>query len=355
MTAEPKMTAAPPPLDVYGWLADRSGCGHIRIMTPLTELRAHGLRTGWSERLDTNYLPTGALIGQRICNPGPSEMWQRLAKRKHRPRLVFELDDNLWDVDYRSASAHEFFNGPDVVANLNTNIACADAVTVTTAPLADLVRPLNPNVHVLPNYLPAWLLDHQRPRQDGRVVIGWGGSGTHEMDLAEVAPHLRRYLERAPAHVELHLMGQGKPPVRFRQTARETLSWPERHRLPLDRIRWTEWTSSVPDYWRAIDYDVMLAPLRAHNFNAGKSPLRVLEAAILGIPAVASDYGPYADFVQHGVTGLLAKSDHDWAKHLRALVEDDAMRTEMGAAAKRLAADWTIEGHSDDWEKVLAP
>jgi glycosyltransferase involved in cell wall biosynthesis len=360
MNAPPKMTAATPPLDVYGWLADRTGCGHIRIMTPLTQLREHGLRTGWSERLETSQLPR-TLIGQRICNPGkngqpgPSDLWQDLARRKHRPKLVFELDDNLWDVDYRSASAHEFFNGDSVVTNLNTNIQCADAVTVTTEPLADLVRHLNPNVHVIPNYLPAWLLDHERPRRDGQVVIGWGGSGTHEMDLAEVAPSLRRYLERAPARVELHLMGQKKPPQRYRHTARETLSWPERYRLPLDRIRWSPWTNSVPDYWRAIDYSIMLAPLRAHNFNRGKSPLRVLEAAILGIPVVASDYGPYADFVQHGVTGFLVKSDHEWGKHLRALVEDEAMRTEMGVAARRQAADWTIEQHADDWQKVLAP
>lgn len=348
------MTAPPPLLDVYGWLADRTGCGHIRIMTPLTELREHGLRTGWSERLDTTRLPR-TLIGQRICNPGPSEMWQSLARRQHRPKLVFELDDNLWDIDYRSASAHEFFNDRDLVKRLNENIAVADAVTVTTEPLADLVRPLNSSVHVIPNYLPAWLLDHRRPGPNGKVVIGWGGSGTHDMDLAEVAPSLRRYLDGAPAHVQLHLMGQEKPPKRYRHTTRELLSWPERYRLPLNRIRWSAWTKSVPDYWRAIDYSIMLAPLRAHGFNASKSPLRVTEAAFLGIPVVASDYGPYADFVQHGVTGLLVRSDHEWAKHLRALVEDPEMRAEMGANARRLAADWTIEQHAKEWQEVLAP
>jgi len=322
-------------------------------MTPLTQLREHGLTTGWSERLDTNNLPVQALIGQRICLPGPSEMWQKQARRKHRPRLVYEIDDNLWDVDYRSAGAHEFFNSPETGASLNANIRVADAVTVTTEPLADLVRPLNPNVHVLPNYLPAWLLDHQRPRRDGRVVIGWGGSGTHDMDLAEVAPHLRRYLDRAPANVEFHLMGQAKPPTRPRGVAKDRLTWPEQYRLPLDRIRWSPWTLSVPDYWRAIDYDIMLAPLRAHRFNASKSPLRVTEAAMLGIPVIASDYGPYAEFVQHGVTGLLAHSDHDWGKHLRALVEDEAMRAEMGANARTQAASWTIEQHGDDWKKAL--
>jgi glycosyltransferase involved in cell wall biosynthesis len=268
--------------------------------------------------------------------------------------MVYEIDDNLWDIDYRSAKAHEFFNNEGVVDNLNANIRIADAVTVTTEPLADLVRPLNPNVHVIPNYLPQWLLTHDRPRHDDRVTIGWGGSNTHAMDLAEVGPQLRRYLERAPKNVELHVMGEPKPPPRRRGVTLPHTPWTHEYRLPEDRIRWTSWNASVEEYWRAIDYSIMVAPLRPHLFNRTKSPLRVLEAAILGIPVIATNYGPYADFVEHGVTGLLAKTDHDWGRHMRALVEDQAMREEMGANARAKAASWTIEANVDQWRKVVA-
>lgn len=343
----------PARLDVYGWLADRDGCGTIRIITPLTTLRTQGHTAGWSERIDTNQLPTRALIGQRICKDGPTEGWHQIAGTFGRPKLVYEVDDNLWDIDYRSTRAHDFFNEQGIVDNLNANIRIADAVTVTTEPLADLVRPHNPNVHVIPNYLPSWLLHHQRPRHDGRIVIGWGGSQTHDMDLAEAAPQLRRYLNRAPAHVELHVMGEPKPPPRRRGVIRPHTPWTERHMIPEDRVRWTPWNKAVAEYWRGIDYDIMLAPLRPHPFNRSKSPLRPLEAAMLGIPVIATDYGPYAEFVDHGVTGLLAKNDHDWGRHLRALVEDDAMRAELGVNARAKAASWTIEANIEQWEKVL--
>ena len=339
-------------LDVFGWLADRTGCGTLRIMLPLTELRTHGITAGWSERIDTANLPR-TLIGQRICNPGPTKGWHEVAAKRHRPKMVYEIDDNLWDIDYRSQKAHEFFNNDGVVDNLNNNIRIADAVTVTTEPLADLVRPLNPNVHVIPNYLPEWLLTHDRPRQHDRITIGWGGSNTHAMDLAEVGPQLRRYLERAPKSVELHIMGEPKPPRRRRGVILPRTPWVHEYLLPEDRIRWTPWNETVAHYWRAIDYDVMLAPLRPHLFNRTKSPLRVLEAAILGIPVIATDYGPYAEFVDHGVTGLLAKTDHDWGRHMRALVEDQAMREEMGANARAKAASWTIEKNYGTWEKAL--
>lgn len=330
--------AAPlPQLDVYGWLADRNGCGHIRIMTPLTALRGHGLVTGWSERLNTNRLPR-TLIGQRVCNPGPTGTWQRLARKGNRPRLVFEIDDDLWNIDASSERAHAFFAQPEIRANLEANLRVADAVTVTTEPLADLVRAFNTNVHVIPNYLPGWLLQHERPRRDGKVVIGWGGSATHRMDWEQCGQHVRRYLQRAPRQVEFHCIGS---------------DYTKAFRLPPERVRVTPWTATVPDYWQALDLDIMVAPLRAHVFNASKSCLRATEAAMLGIPVIASDYGPYAQFVQHGVTGLLVKADHEWGKHLRALVEDQAMREELGNNARAQAAAWTIETHADDWKKAL--
>jgi glycosyltransferase involved in cell wall biosynthesis len=265
-------------------------------------------------------------------------MWQRLARRGNRPRLVFEIDDDLWDVDASSARAHKFFSDPAVRARLDQNVRVADAVTVTTERLADVVRPLNPNVHVIPNYLPAWLLDHERPHRDGRVVIGWGGSATHAMDFAELKGPLRQFLARTPG-VEFHAIGA------------DYATWMG---LPKDRCRATPWVESVPGFWRAIDFDIALAPLKPHPFNRAKSWIKATEAGMLGIPIVASDVGPYSDYVRHGETGYLVRRDHEWGRYLRALVNDPAMRAEMGAAARRQAADHTIEGNIDAWKKVLA-
>jgi glycosyltransferase involved in cell wall biosynthesis len=249
---------------------------------------------------------------------------------------VFELDDDLWQVDGTSPIAHGFFSQPDVMARLEANIAAADVVTVTTEALAEQTRRYNPNVEVVPNYLPAWLLTHARPQREDGVTIGWGGSATHAMDLAELGGQLRQVMRRNP-HAELHLMGSDF----------------SREMGVRERVRVTPWSKSVPDYWRAIDYDVMLAPLRPHPFNASKSPLRPLEAAALGIPVIASAYGEYEQFVEHGVTGYLVRRDHEWGRYLSELVNDEAARVEMGAAARRQAAAWTIEGNVKRWEEVL--
>lgn len=80
--------------------------------------------------------------------------------------------------------------------------------------------------------------------------------------------------------------------------------------MPRERFRTTRWIESVPGFHAAIDFDVSLAPPRPSVFDYSKSAIRCLEAAELGIPVVASDYGPYARFVPNGETGLLVRRKH---------------------------------------------
>jgi len=340
------MTELPETVDIFGWLADRTGCGTIRVMQPMDALaEATGRSVLYSEKIKTQGFMPKVIVGQRICKDGPTDLWQHVASNEHRPKLVFELDDDLWNVDPSNHSAYDWFlNGFDrkaneyhnVPDNLRANIHVADRVTVTTPALAEIVGQWNDNVHIIPNYLPEWVLEHERPKND-RLTIGWMGSATHTMDWEQASGPVARFLKQNPK-VGFHLIGApyGK--------------W---FKVPEDQIKVTPWIDGVENVWKAIDFDIALAPLRPHLFNRSKSNLKALEAAALGIPIVASDVGPYPDFIEHGKTGFLVKRDHEWGKFLRELVNDEAMRLEMGAAAKEKARQWTLEGHIDEWASVL--
>jgi len=334
-------------VDVFGWLADRAGCGTIRVMQPLDTLEEErGISVKYDEKLQTKGFMPKVLLGQRVCKDSPTNLWQTMAHYPgQRPKLVYELDDDLWNVDPSNVAAFDWFiNGydfrtqtfHDVQGNIKANISVADRVTVTTDALANLVRQYNENVVVVPNRIPEWVLDWERPKNE-RLTIGWMGSHTHSMDWEQAAPHVSRFLKRNP-EVGFHLMG-GKYGNWFK--------------LPEEQVRYTEWINGVENVWRSIDFDIALAPLRPHVFNQSKSNLKALEAAALGIPIVASDCGPYPEFVEHGKTGFLVKRDHEWAKFLNELVNDTDMRAEMGAAAKEKARQWTLEGNIDDWAKAL--
>ena len=321
---------------VFGWAADESGCAYFRLTLPLGELARRGHDTLVSTVMPDDWMSADVIIGQRVCQPGATERWQQLA-RQGRSAMVLEIDDDLMDVDPSNGPAWGFFGRPDIRANIIRNIEVADLVTVTTEHLAELIRHRNPNVTVLPNCIPASLLDAPRCPGPKGVTVGWSGGASHQLDLAEAHSAVRQFLRRYP-DVGLHVMGAAGPDF---------------HRgLPAERVRTTGWIESVPAFHVAVDFDIALAPLRPSRFNRSKSAIRCLEAAALGIPVVASDFGPYAEFVQHGETGFLVRQPHEWSRHLRTLV-DPFTRREMGANAQKLAAEHTIESNIHLWETAL--
>jgi glycosyltransferase involved in cell wall biosynthesis len=107
---------------------------------------------------------------------------------------------------------------------------------------------------------------------------------------------------------------------------------------------------NLVDYLHTLDFDIGIAPLAYNEFNKSKSDLKVLEYASLGIPVVASDFGPYADTVVHGETGFLVKHSHEWSRYLRMLVEDHQLRETMSVNAKLWASERTIQGNVWRWE-----
>ena len=318
---------------IFGWQADSSGCGYYRIMLPMDELARRGYDVEHSERMSERARDEATVIvGQRVCKPGPTRIWKQL-HAQGRARLVYEIDDDLFNIDPSNAAPYQFYTDPEIHDNLVTNIRLADVVTVSTEPLADVIRAINPNVVITPNRIPASLLKVGKIR-NANLTIGWAGSGSHSMDWADAAPQVGRFLWRN-SHVRFHLIGG---------------MFESQRNWPLDQVNVTKWLPAVEEYYHHVDFDVALAPLRPHVFNRSKSAIKALEAAALGIPILASAAGPYESFVQHGTTGYLIRQDHEWVNRLRELSNDHTCRIEMGIAARSQAEQHTVEANLDSWQ-----
>lgn len=305
---------------------DGHACGRYRILLPFDQLQKHGhdvdVNWGYHDRCE-NYR---IIVGQRVGKPEALPIWRRM---KARHRLVYETDDDVFSIDPTNAAAY-LTHSPEVVDAVEFAAGVADLVTVSTQPLAEVMRRYNDNVVVLPNHIEAALLDVQRPRRE-RVTVGWAGGDSHLIDFAAIADQLRRFLRRNP-HVDFHNIGT---------SYLRPFQLPGRH---------TGWAADMWDYYRSIDFDIGIAPLADTVFNASKSAIKAIEYAALGIPVIASDVEPYREFVIDGVTGYLVRREHEWSRRLYELANDEAMRTEMGAKAREHAADRTIEKGWPLWE-----
>jgi len=300
---------------------------------PLGELGKHGH--------DTDCLPAksdigadGAdiVVGQLIGGHEFPEVIHRWWRDLYRhSKLVYELDDDPFEIESHNPVAAAY-NKPVSRDSIQHCIEIASLVTASTEPLAEQMRKINPNVVVIKNRIDEFVLDIDRPRRDN-VVIGWAGGGSHARDIEVCAHGLRKALDQNPG-VEAHFIGAD-----FRAAVRRP-------------IRFTAWCATTTDYYKLIDFDIGLAPLVPSVFARSKSYIKALEYAALGIPVVASDVEPYRDFVIDGVTGFLVRRDHEWSLRIRDLIHDEAMRAEMGAKAKAVAADYTIQKGWPDWESA---
>lgn len=311
-----------------------TGCGYYRIVLPFDHLQ------GWEKGYAAGVPPADAMrasvmVAQRIDRPDSLGLWRRM--RTPSTALVYELDDDVWNIDLLNYAAWNYYGRRDEVRDAVEHAAAiADVVTVTCEPLAELIRQRSGqrDVMILPNYVPAEMLTWERPRRE-KLTVGWGGGASHATDMMEIQKVIRGFLDRDRPDAELHIVGTD-----FRGM------------LGHNHARYTEWEPNPWDYYKKLDFDIGLAPLAKLRFNESKSHIKALEYAALGIPVIASDFGPYHDFVIDGVTGFLCRSKTQWRERLRELASDADLRESMGVKARELAAQHTIEGNWQRWDEV---
>src|SRR5258707_574566 len=193
---------------------------------------------------------------------------------------------------------------------------------------------LPPGSHLTPVPVPFGVLDIERYRNRRKVTAGWQGGASHAADIAMIAPAVRDFLDLPKT--EFHLVGTD-----YSKTVGR-------------KCRFTPWIPAAADlaYYQRIDFDIGLAPLTGTRFDQSKSAIKVLEYGGLGIPSIASDVTPYRDVVVDGVTGWLVRTPEDWSRRLRDLACDPAMRDEMGAKAREVAAAHAIGACWQQWADV---
>lgn len=126
-----------------------------------------------------------------------------------------------------------------------------------------------------------------------------------------------RFLRIATAVPHAHFVLIGDGPLRAK--VREQMNG-------IRNISMCEFTSDLSMVFGALDVLVLTSD------NEGV-PLSVMEAAAAGIPVMAMNVGGVSEIVRDGITGLLAKTEHDLVAGVSRLVIDQTLRLSLGAAA----------------------
>ncbi len=81
--------------------------------------------------------------------------------------------------------------------------------------------------------------------------------------------------------------------------------------------------------------DISIVPLTIDRFNECKSAIRYIEAALCGVPTIASAVGQFSEIIASGNDGYLADSHEAWVSSLEELVQNTTLRRSMGMAARK--------------------
>ena len=108
----------------------------------------------------------------------------------------------------------------------------------------------------------------------------------------------------------------------------------------------------VPDYWRLAA--VSVDPVRDDLIAKARSPLKVLESLVAGVPVVTSDVGDRRVLLRNGELGLLvaAGDSEALADGLLALLRDTARRARMSEAALEYRETCYWDKLTDDFAQV---
>lgn len=281
-------------------IKNNSGCDYHRIINPMVNM---GFDMSSLPKRSTDEILKETKI--LLFNRTPGNTVEEVLKQKNKFgfKIIQDLDD-YWELNvthpmYKTWNDNNM--GKDIVKWLHH----ADAVTVTTARLADKVRLYNKNVHVIPNALPFDEGQFTSFRTESTFTrFIYTGGDSHLWDINVLRTPMSK-LQNVP-NAKFILTGPHNPKIWSKMenvmTAGGKLkSFERRETRPLN------------SYMKVYeDADVSIIPLEHNIFTPFKSNIKFLEAGCKNMPVICSDTPPYSDEPVYLDGIRYAKNTKDW-------------------------------------------
>ena len=256
-------------------------------------------------------------------------------------KVVFDFDDSIflrpsWANPEGGALADK-----GMERKIHYLVSRASQIIVSNEFLKSKVETINPRVAILPTpvdtryYLP---VDRTR-RADRPVIIGWVGTSGNLFYLKGVMGAFERLWEERKD---------------FR--LRVVCNIPDQDfGIPMNRefIEFREW-KLAQEIKNFDEMDIGIMPLQEDDWGRGKAGFKILQYMASGIPVVASPVGVNSTIVKTGENGLLALTEEEWICALNQLIDNPALRSQIGAAGRaHVEKHYSLEAMAPEFIRIL--
>jgi glycosyltransferase involved in cell wall biosynthesis len=198
----------------------------------------------------------------------------------------------------------------------------ADWVVADSTYLADVIRKITPNVTHVPDNVNLDVYRAVRTHGAVRpVTLIWSG-------VAKKAAHLLLIEEvlAGLAGIELLLVSDGRPGAIDALERRVKVRW-----LRFGDRRYARELAGA---------DVIISPKHLCNgYELGHTEYKITLGMAAGLPAVASPQQSYVEAICWHGGGMIADGLDEWRHALQRLIEDEALRADLGARARRTVVE----------------
>lgn len=323
---------------------------------------------------------------------------------------IMDIDD-YWKLP-QEHPLFGIYKSYNISSKLINNLTKSDYVTTTTSLFAKEIKKYNKNIKVYPNAIDKNYINKLKNNinNTNKIRVGFVMGSSHENDMELVRGMCSKLPSDILNKIQIVLCGfdtRGTITEIFKNG--ETKS---RNILPHESVwcRFEEnvtnnyqivneeykdflqkyipnteypnvnnegyrrcWTKPVDDYQYMEHYnnlDILLVPLQSTDFNEKKSELKFVEAGMMDVAVIASNFGPYTigseNFFQKG--GIINKNGNcvlidnkkahkDWAKMIEKLVKNpeyiDLLKNNM---AKHVEENYNLEkitAERAEWYKKI--
>lgn len=275
------------------------------------------------------FLPQRLLIEYELLPELPFRIEERFLRGK---RFVLNFDDDVW-LKYEGRT-----NLEDKYDRL---VASASGVICANDLLLERVSKRNPEAVKIPTAIDLDAFPPS-PEKFPRFTVAWIGTPVTYGYLELHADALREMART----VDFELLVIAKKNLQTRA-------------LPGVSMRFEEW-SAEKEAALLTRCHAGIMPLSADDaFAAGKSAFKLIQYLAAGLPAIASPVGENRAVLRSGETGFFASAPGEWAEALRQLADDESLREQLSANARRRAFDYSVQKYGPVYtnflKRVLVP
>lgn len=232
-------------------------------------------------------------------------------------KIIFDANVNYYDIwgeyDVADTCPTETQQRDAIVMTRE-----ADHVVADSSYIAEVAGRYNPRVTWIPDNVDLSLFRRRGPHSDRRPVrLVWSG-------VAKKADHLLliRSVFAGLSGAELVLVSDERP------AAAAELG----RALPVHFVPYSDAAFART----LLTCDIIISPKRLTNaYEMGHTEYKITTGMAVGLPAVASRQASYVEAIAHAGGGLLATDTDEWTKALKRLIEDVALRADLGERAAR--------------------